>query len=430
MIQLFTQSDIIDFCNNYDYDIRKSGNGRWIDQKCTADVTNIIADCIMNFVGEGLDTTFTSLEIWHSDYAIENIEAIFKKPGLESKYAKNEYDKFFQQPMEMLAYSGVLIKYKKGNRNYYQVNDYNVLEYIALREKNTLFFIKTYIEKVLTDSGIMYLFEAFFEKQTKENYEHLKKGFSNFTIKYTKINGETECNRIFIKILNPLAYFRDAYGTERGRISRQIITYDMLMYNRNNFRDIYADKPKDVTRKEFKKNSPPQINDAYFKYLSIKAKKFIRKFNDTYRNGKSEHYEPRHLLDKATNIHHIFAESEYPEISAHLENLIALTPTQHFNYAHPDGRTQEVNESYQHLLLISKVDRINENFKDNSVETIYDFSKLLYVLYVGFDDVKVLNIPDMNFSAVINTINIFYSIKSDCYEQLDDIAAETQNKKY
>ena len=90
-------NEAIDFCNKYDYDIRKSGNGRWIDQKCAADVVTVIADCIYNYESENPDSTFTTPDIWHYDYAVENVEAIFKKPGVESKAAKNEYDKFFQQ---------------------------------------------------------------------------------------------------------------------------------------------------------------------------------------------------------------------------------------------------------------------------------------------------------------------------------------------
>ena len=46
---MLTQQAIIDFCNQYDYDIRKSGNGRWIDQKCAADVVTVVADCIYNY---------------------------------------------------------------------------------------------------------------------------------------------------------------------------------------------------------------------------------------------------------------------------------------------------------------------------------------------------------------------------------------------
>ncbi len=406
---MLTQQAIIDFCNQHNYDIRKSGNGRWIDQKCASDVVTVIADCIYNYELENLGSTFTTPDIWHYDYAVENVEAIFKKPGVESEAAKNEYDKFFQQPMEMLANAQVLTKIKQGNRNFYKVNNIEVLEYIALRERNALFFLKTYIEKVLTDSGIYTVFEEFFETQTKEAYNNVKQTFSSFTIRNTNINGVVECNRIFIKILNPLAYFKNSRGTEKGRISEQNITYDMLMYNRNNFRDIYADKPKGITRKEYSVAHPVEVNEAYYHYQSAKAKRFLRIFNDQRRNGQTEHLETAHMQDKAIHMHHIFPEAIYPEICYYLENIIALTPTQHLNYAHPDGRTQEIDEQYQHLLLLSKAYRIYENLTDVASEKIYEFSNFLFVLNVGFDNDDVLEIADMDFCAVVNAINLHYA---------------------
>lgn len=406
---MLTQQAIIDFCNQHNYDIRKSGNGRWIDQKCASDVVTVIADCIYNYELENSGSTFTTPDIWHYDYAVENVEAIFKKPGVESEAAKNEYDKFFQQPMEMLANAQVLTKIKQGNRNFYKVNNIEVLEYIALRERNALFFLKTYIEKVLTDSGIYTVFEEFFETQTKEAYNNVKQTFSSFTIRNTNINGVVECNRIFIKILNPLAYFKNSRGTEKGRISEQNITYDMLMYNRNNFRDIYADKPKGITRKEYSVAHPVEVNEAYYHYQSAKAKRFLRIFNDQRRNGQTEHLETAHMQDKAIHMHHIFPEAIYPEICYYLENIIALTPTQHLNYAHPDGRTQEIDEQYQHLLLLSKAYRIYENLTDVASEKIYEFSNFLFVLNVGFDNDDVLEIADMDFCAVVNAINLHYA---------------------
>lgn len=407
---MLTQQAVIDFCGQYNYDIRKSGNGRWIDQKCAADVVTVIADCIYNYALENANGDFTTLDIWHSGYAVENVENIFKKPGVESLAAKNEYDKFFQQPMEMLANAQVLLKVKRGNRNYYQVNDMDILEYIALRERNALFFLKTYIEKVLTDSGIYGAFEAFFRSQTKETYQSVKKTFSDFTTRYTKINGVVECNRIFIKVLNPLAYFKNSLGTEKGRLSERNITYDMLMYNRNNFRDLYADKPKGVTRKEYAAAHPVEANTAYYRYQSAKAKKYLRLFNEQARGGQTEHLEPNHAQDKATNMHHIFPEADYPEICHFLENLIALTPTQHLNYAHPNGRTREIDQQYQHLLLLSKAGRIYENLTDPTVEHIYEFSNFLFVLSVGFDNDDVWEIADMDFCAVINAINMHYAV--------------------
>ena len=316
---MLTQQDIIEFCNQYDYDIRKSGNGRWIDQKCAADVVTVVADCIYNYSLHDEDGIFTSPEIWHYDYTCENIEAIFKKPGVENETARSEYDKFFQQPMEMLANANVLKKTKRGKRNFYQVNNMDVLEYIALRERNALFFLKTYIEKVLRDSNIYSDFEAFFKTQTKEAYRHVKEVFSSFIMKNTKINGVVECNRIFIKVLNPLAYFNNSCGTEKGRLSRQIITYDMLMYNRNNFRDIFSDKPKGTTRKEYAIAHPAEVNEAYYHYQSTKAKRYLRLFNDQNRGGRTELLQDAHICDKAIHMHHIFPEAAYPEICYYLD---------------------------------------------------------------------------------------------------------------
>lgn len=406
---MLTQNDIVNFCAQFNYDLRVSGNGRWIDQKCACDVVTVIADCIYNYNLENPGATFTTPDIWHYQYAVENIEAVFKKPGVESTAAKNEYDKFFQQPMEMLANAKVLTKTKQGNRNHYQVSNIEVLEYIALREKNALFFLKTYIEKVLIDSDLWMCFSEFFNKPCKETYNFVKIAFSSFTINHTKINGEVECNRIFIKVLNPLAYFRNTQGTEKGRLSEQIITYDMIMYNRNNFRDIYAEKPKGVTRKEYAIDHPVEVNSAYYRYQSAKAKRFLRIFNDQNRNGQTEHLDGIHINDRAVNMHHIFPESDYPEICYYLENIIALTPTQHFNYAHPNARTHEIDEQYQHLLLLSKADSIQKNLNDVAVEKIYEFSNFLFVLNVGFDDDSVMEIVDMDFANVVNKINLHYA---------------------
>lgn len=406
---MLTERSVEEFCAAHNYDLRVSGNGRWIDQKCAADVITVVADCILNYGLEHAEDFFTTKDVWHYQYTIENVEAIFRKPGVERSEAKSEYDKFFQQPMEMLAYAGLLKKEKRGNRNYYQIADYEVLEFVALRERNALVFLKHYIEKVLRDSNVYHLFEEFFRRQNKTTYNNLKGGFTNFLIANTKINGVVECHRIFIKVLNPLAYFARSCGTEKGRLSEHPITYDMLMYNRNNFRDVFANKPKGITRKEYAIEHPVVVNEAYYRYQSAKAKRFLKLFNDQNRGGITEHLDGIHEHDQATQMHHIFPEADYPEICYFLENLIALTPTQHMNYAHPEHRTAEIDEQYQHILLLSKTDRIRENLIADGVERIYDFTNLLFVLSVGFDNDEALEITDMDFDAVINAINVHYS---------------------
>jgi len=400
---------ITTFLNQNNYNLRESHNGRWIDQKCTPDVVSIIADCICAFNSEKNDELFTSMDIWHSQYTHDNILSIFKKPGVNEEAARNEYDKFFQQPMEMLANAGVLIKEKRGSRNFYRIGRWDILEYIAIRERNALVFLCRYIEKVLKDSDLMQEFEKYFAIQDSGAYDEVKSSFSDFIISTTPINGLTECRRIFTKVINPLAYERNALGTERGRISEQIITYDMLMYNRNNFRDIYANKPKGITRKQYLEVHPVKVNIAYYHYQSAKAKRFLRIFNDNYRNSEPEYLNDIHVNDKATQMHHIFPESEFPEICYYLENIIALTPTQHFNHAHPDGQTQKINKTYQQLLLLAKTDRIRENLTGDCKEKIYSFDNLKHILVVGFDDSDIKEIEPDDYVSIMNTINTYYA---------------------
>lgn len=406
---MLTQQDIIDFCNQHNYDIRKSHNARWIDQKLTLDVLSFIADCILQFVGDDTEKEFKVKDIWMYKPVGDSVRLIFKKPDVNDPKAASEYDKFFGQPLKLLGYAKVLQEEKRGRCNIYKIANIDVLEYIAIREKNALFFLKIYIEKVLSDSNMISYFDDFFTRQNKDAYENVKTAMQNFTISNTKINGKTECNRIFTKVINVLAYYKNACGTRNGYISKSVITYDELMYNRMNFRDVYADKPKGVTRKEYAATHPVEVNEAYYHYQSAKAKRYLRIFNDQNRNSQTEHLEPAHMSDNAIHMHHIFPESIYPEICYYLENIIALTPTQHLNYAHPNGHTQEIDEQYQHLLLLSKADRIHENLTDAAVEKIYEFSNFLFVLNVGFDNDDVLEIANMDFCSVINAINMHYA---------------------
>ena len=45
-MRFLTDDELNAFIDTHDYDVRKTGNARWIDQKCTPDVLCIIADCI------------------------------------------------------------------------------------------------------------------------------------------------------------------------------------------------------------------------------------------------------------------------------------------------------------------------------------------------------------------------------------------------
>lgn len=404
---MLREEDLRSFINNNNYDLRRSKNGRWIDQKCTPDVLNIVADCVYQFIFDDTnEEKFSSKDIWRYEYTKQNVEDIFSKPSTNNGLSENEYDKFFSQPLEMLANARVLDKIKDGRKNFYVVNDLDVLEYISLRERDSLNFIKGYCEKVLFDSGIWGIFENFFNNQSVSSFYLMKEKYEDFIITNTPINGKVEVRRIFTKILNPLANARHKRGTIRGRLSKNIIKYSDLMYNRENFRDVFSDKPKGVSRQEWEKERKSKINEKYYKYQSQKAKRFLRKFNDQYYDGNSE-LQDNLGSGNATQMHHIFPASQFPQISMYLENLIALTPTQHLTKAHPQNNTQRIDKCYQEILLKAKASSIEENLEDTKVETIYFFDNLIEVLSTGFD--SDYEVEENDFVMIMNIITCHYN---------------------
>jgi len=360
--------------NYFDFDIRKTHNARFLDQKVTPDVLSIVADCVLNHVSNNSIMEFTSTDIWRDDYSNENVIDIFGKSDVYNPKARNEYDKFFQQPLKALSYAGILKEVRIGRQIYFSIQNQDILQYIAIKERHALEFLNLYLEKVLRDSGIWNLFENFFNYNTKDNFDFLKAQYENFIIQHTPINGNLEVRRIFTKIINPLAFKRKKHGTKGGRFSNDIITRDELMYNRRNWRDI--NKKRGETREEYELRvyTEKSKEEAYIKYSLNKAKNIIKgihqltsEVRDEFSNGE------------ATQIHHIFMKSQYPEISSYLENLILLTATQHFTQAHPNNNTSIINRDYQLLCLLAKSESIQK------YNMIYSKEDFLYVLKIGLN---------------------------------------------
>lgn len=396
------------FLDEHDYDVRKTHSGRWIDQKCTMDVVCLVSDCIVEYTSNTPDKTFTVNDIWYSDYTVENVQQIFSKPDPTEK-ASNEYDKYFGQPIKLLDAAGIIHGEKSGRGYRYSIVNQELLEYISFRERNSYNFLCLYIEKVLKDSGLYRMFEYFFRFQDKNSFKKLKDSYTSFTIQNTPINGATECGRIFTKVLNPLACKYKKCGTERGHLSKDIITQDMIMYNQRNWRDILSEKPKEMTRVEYEDTLPKPDNDYMTTYRINRAKRNLRRYNDMYREGKTEVFDERHIMDPATQIHHIFPANEFPSIADYLENLIALTPTQHFTYAHPNNNTQYIDRAYQYLCLIAKTGAIRDNLLGKKHEPIiYDFYLYQTVLNTGLETDEFFEVQEMDFEGLLNRIEKYY----------------------
>ncbi|WRE75763.1 restriction endonuclease [Helicobacter pylori] len=367
------EQQIIDFLKIRNYDIRKTQNARWIDQKCTPDVLSLVADCILEFTQYNIEKSFSIRDIWDSPYTNENVKMIFSKPDLNSDFSMHEYDKFFSQPIKLLAYSGILFETKTGNRNIYTIQNIELLEYLMQRETNALKFLILYIQKVLMDSGIDPIFDNFLQKQDTESFKQLKDGFTHFTINNTAIKNTTECFRIFTKIINPLAFYYGKKGTRKGYLSNTIITKDELNYNRINWRDIGKDK--NTTRQEYDLINSKGIANS--NYLISKAKKVVKRYNDRFNNSLSEVKQEKEE-SQATQIHHIFPIQDFPIIANYIENLIALTPNQHFIYAHPNNQTRLIDKDFQYVCLLAKTNTIL-----NDTQGVYDWKHYIFVLNMG-----------------------------------------------
>ncbi len=390
------EQQIIDFLKLRNYDIRKTQNARWIDQKCTPDVLSLVADCILEFTQYNIEKSFSIKDIWDSPYTNENVKMIFSKPDLNSDFSMHEYDKFFSQPIKLLAYSGILFETKTSNRNIYTIQNIELLEYLMQRETNALKFLILYIQKVLMDSGIDSIFDNFLQKQDTESFKQLKDGFTHFTINNTAIKNTTECFRIFTKIINPLAFYYGKKGTRKGYLSNTIITKDELNYNRINWRDIGKDK--NTTRQEYDLISSKRIANS--NYLISKAKKVVKRYNDRFNNSLSEVKQEKEE-SQATQIHHIFPIQDFPIIANYIENLIAPTPNQHFIYAHPNNQTRLIDKDFQYICLLAKTTTIL-----NDTQGVYDWNDYIVVLNTGLKTTIFSQVK--NEWELLKVIDAFY----------------------
>ena len=367
------REEIKAYLNQFDLDIRKANDARFMDQKCTPDVVCFIADCIVNTIQP--NQTFVVNDIWNSQYFIKNTRAIFNKPWATDSKARSEYDKFIQQPLRMLGYAQILEVTKQGNQNHYRVKNADILDYIAQRERNTYNFLYCYFEKTLTDSGFWRYFLDYKCNPNKDTFKELKERYTRFIIGHTAINTAVEVHRIFPKILNIFAVENQLPGSEKGYMSKYIFTFSDLMYNRKNWRDLNKDKT--ITRQEAEMEAVDTIQqEAYNAYYVQKAIALIQKIqresevHDQWGNGE------------ATQVHHIFPKSLFPEIAHYVENLIKLTATQHYTKAHPNNKTQEINKDYQLTCLLFKADSIEQSLKKVG-EKYYRKESFIYVINIG-----------------------------------------------
>ena len=372
-------NSIESYFQNRDFDIRKKafGYSRFMDQKVTPDVLCFISDCILNQISTSIKT-FTIKDIWNSAYFRKNVTRHFGKPSPDDKRTLHEYDKFVSQPIKTLLFSQILGVQITGKQQHFTVKNIDLLNFISIRSENAYIFLYYYITKVLRDSGFYKNLESYRDsylsnKLNKEKFTDLKEKFISFIVGNTEIKKEFEPRRIFPKILNIFSAEQRIPGTISGRMSKYPFLPSDLIYNRTNFRD--KNKYKGITRQEAGSIIFHTKEYEKLPYRVSKAKAQIKKLHpesevkDQWANGS------------ATQVHHIFPEHEFKQISDRLENLIRLTPTQHNTKAHPNNNTQIIDKGYQYICLEAKIDSVEKSVQQGKFD--YSRESMIGVINAG-----------------------------------------------
>ena len=220
--------------------------------------------------------------------------------------------------------------------------------------------------------------------------------FKLFLTGNTEINGLTESHRIFPKVLNIFAVKYRLPGTVKGRLSNHVFTFNDLLYNRLNWRDVGKDKA--LTRQETAGFRRQELAEEY---RIQKANRFIR---DKY--SQSE-LQDQWANGEAVCVHHIFPRYDYPRIADYLENLIKLTVQQHMEKAHPGHNTRLIDKNYQLDCLMAKSFSIEKSLE--SGEAFYSIDYFIYVINEGlnidwpntlvFDEIRSKLIEHWSMSA-------------------------------
>lgn len=347
-----------------------------MDQKVTPDVISFISDCILNLPMLA-HKNFTKNDIWHSGYFDSNVQLVFSKPGAKNTFAANEYDKFTSQPLKTLSYAGVIKEWKVGRMNHYAIQELEILERISKSPTAGYSFIISYLEAIYRSSGFWHHYETYKQSSfSKEELRVLKTKFEQFLIGNTEINGKTEARRIFPKSINPLCVASGIPGVAKGHVTESKFNFADLMYNRENFRD---EKAKQLTRAE---GASVLADDesafaSYLKYEVNKAMNAVRRYHEP-----NSEVIGAHMDGAATQVHHIFPRSTHPQLAAIRENLVLLTPTQHYTLAHPKNNTSAVDPNYQLDCLLAKVHSVQKSISRSDEH--YSSIQLIHVINEGY----------------------------------------------
>lgn len=380
------------------FDSSGANGARWYDQKVTYENLAAVASAVNALANLRSITEFSRFDLESVASLNQTVVKEYGKPALSSKNAKNEYDKFISQNLNVLAFAGVLSSSSGRTRKYY-INQAETLADLAGNETECRKFLIEYLHWVLKNFGWWREFEKYtLSECSNDDLVALKSSFTTLLINTMGLGSRgasdpgIEAGRIFQKVLNLLAFQYDVPGVARGRVMAAPPSKFDLTYNRPNWRDQATSKPKNLTRKEYDQQREAAIGMQDSSNIKTAAMRKVR----TYHKNVSEVLDSTGV--KATHVHHIFPQSQFKELADVLENLIALTPGQHLGEAHPHGNTHKIDIVFQRTCLFRKLESIRASVDEG--DGMYSYKKFAWVLHKGLG----IQTPEPNYDAIKSAI--------------------------
>ncbi|MGO1538267.1 MAG: HNH endonuclease signature motif containing protein [Leucobacter sp.] len=340
---------------------------RFMDQKTTPDI--IWSTAYLLRQTKIATDWFAVQDLWDTPDFAAHYESAYGKPDVDLVAARHEYDKVIVQPLKTLAFAGVLEERMSGRRLEFRLLQPEILAELTESETTAFRFLRDYLTEVLTQSGEYGAFERYRDSQHLEaDYQRLKRVFTDFLLRETRINGVTEVRRIFPKVLNPLAANWRIPGSHRGHVARFRQTQPDLSYNQQNARDLRRKakhQPRSTVTYVPARESVSALEKANVAAVRQRGRRSSEVF-DALASGS------------ATHVHHIVPRSMAQDLRATRENLILLTASQHNTRAHPENVTGEIDLAYQVECLLAKADTIARTLAaGDDFYSVHEFARVV-----------------------------------------------------
>lgn len=291
-----------------------------------------------------------------------------------------------------------------------RISEPNVLNFLSISINNAIAFLSIYTILFFEKNGLGKNLYNFFrnqinsslnENKTINDYE-LNKLFENWKeLWYLKSNitrpciegkkkKELELNRIWPKVINPLAFSLNKLGSIK-LVCKKVLFTD-LIYNKLNWRD--KTKPKDLPRDWNKYEN--EKHDSSYKIT--KAKEITIVINEYANNALSEYINSKNECSQL-HVHHIIPIKRNNKFESTLENLICITPSEHA-MAHKGGN-RKVDAKFQIDLLLSKLNTIKNCPSINLVDwnisySLENFKQMLYSINSNyFNNLETFNVDQL-----------------------------------